>query len=702
MSAFADSASATVGTALIPPTYAPAQACSFSTSAFPGGAPTMVAPIPLSSSYALGGSGGGTLHPLSSYPVYIIFAGPDWTTDHTSTGPLTTVAQAMLSNAQSILGSSYASGVAQYGSIGSVFYGGYYVDACTNPLNTSWTIPPPSLSWYETNRAITVHSDCPNPNQAAWAAAAGTSDASNSAIFVQVHYWAGDHGTFLGSYGGSNWFSGKDSLGNVQCAIGSCQNSWLSTPVNTFDISLEYPDVAGDAGAFSWVLSHELVERMSTGTAAQTAQCGLPNTQTQQIADGEPENSGYTLALNSGSAPVTAYWSVMDQAFIAPGAVNVPNSDSDIDARVFMPIVPNLAGVSLRKQTLSTFQLADGTAPTGETVATQVQTYAFDAQNNLYDLTAGVANKFTGTPTSPSWTAITGANMVAQQLVAPHAPDPCTFAGLVGGGVYVASELNGSVPQVFQYSGSGTSWNTLSTNMYLQSNGLVGVTNSKCNGGSPTTTTSIYILARQGSASNPLYVWQWAGGQSWSQLIGSNTAATTIATANENLYMLASNGGNYQVWQYLGSGTNWQPITPSTWSVQQMWVAGDVLMATALPQGGHYQIWEYVPPADGSPGSSSNWTATTGTNTTFETTANVIQDGIEVFTLANNGSGNEVFEFQGIASQTNPTLGWLALNDSTYSPQAIRLSTADVLQMEVPVGRFFSWLTYGGSPNSWH
>jgi hypothetical protein len=170
-------------------------------------------------------------------------------------------------------------------------------------------------------------------------------------------------------------------------------------------------------------------------------------------------------------------------------------------------------------------------------------------------------------------------------------------------------------------------------------------------------------------------------------------------STNGNLYMLAANGGgNAEAWMW--SNSTWTPLTPSSWKVSNMWIAGGVLYIEANSGNGSNLVWQYVPPG-GAPtaGDVSHWTALTGANTVLSASAAplLVQDGIELFMLANNGAGNRVWEFQSALA------GWLPLTSTaTYAVNTIDVSNSDVLQMYASQNggpwRFFN---YGGSANTW-
>jgi hypothetical protein len=77
--------------------------------------------------------------------------------------------------------------------------------------------------------------------------------------------------------------------------------------------------------------------------------------------------------------------------------------------------------------------------------------------------------------------------------------------------------------------------------------------------------SEVYMLANNGDANQ---VWEYSGsGTSWSPITGTNTRVSEIAAAGAQLFQIATNGGPSQVWEYDGSGTDWTPITSSSSSL---------------------------------------------------------------------------------------------------------------------------------------
>jgi hypothetical protein len=235
---------------------------------------------------------------LNSPKVYFIFVGPNWVKNGNPSGPTLS----MIYAAKAIFGSSYLSGLTQYGSDGHAVYGDFTIDTSYDPTIN------PSINpvWKETDKILS------NPNFSSWLPTGG--DARNSPLYVVARY----------TYNGTNVGGGSGGSNNFG------PNQYTSRAVNVIDVSISSAD---QVDQFTWVLSHELAERISSGTG------GLSEVSPDsggQVADGEPEgNNFYAWRLYGTVGPVvTSYWSFLDQAFIIPDgtlkhALLVPKWNSD-------------------------------------------------------------------------------------------------------------------------------------------------------------------------------------------------------------------------------------------------------------------------------------------------------------------------------------------------------------------------------------
>ena len=454
---------------------------------------------------------------LNSPKVFIIFVGPNWYKN----GEPTPFVSRITSTAEAILNSPYLKGLRQYGSDGIANYVDFYVDTTLDPLTWSMDYVFPdghkensnNPVWFETNRIIS------SPPSSSWLPPGG--DARNSPIYVVVRYTRdGSSPPAIYSGSGSNSFGPREP--------------YTSLAINVIDVALTTAD---QVDGFSWAFSHEIVERMSTGTGDQgsTGVYEIAPDRSGQIADGEPEGAGfYAWRLNGSDGPlVTSYWSVVDQEFIVP----------DDNQRALLDPIWNgneFAGlVSLQEASLYMYQSSALGLRT--LIDTQVLSYATSSHGGvtrIFDLTADNRVK-EYSESGSNWTPVTAPNIIASTLVAT-----------TDGRLYMQASTHFgphfSGPTVWQYSGSGTNWAAVTGgNTKVVQTAAVGDT--------------IFMLASNGGENQ---VWRYDGsGTNWTVVTGTNTKVVQIAAAGNAIFMLASNGGENQVWRYDGSGTNWTAVT---------------------------------------------------------------------------------------------------------------------------------------------
>jgi hypothetical protein len=234
---------------------------------------------------AAGSTNDGMQHPT----VNLIFSGTTWTTQNE---------QPLIAAAQSILSSTYLSGLTQYGSDGKANYGTSWTDTTTVASN-------PSTSSLQTflQTSITNHSS----------AEPGFNDWQHAPIYVVIS----DPTSSAGANGG--WNAGGTYNQSVL---------WFQLPA---DIHMIWVGTSASSGTvvkdyFTLTLSHELAETISDPDSKGitiTPPAGLPaslqTTGTPQISDFEPEPAGgihYGYRLNGYL--VQPYWSRQDNAFIVP------------------------------------------------------------------------------------------------------------------------------------------------------------------------------------------------------------------------------------------------------------------------------------------------------------------------------------------------------------------------------------------------
>jgi hypothetical protein len=578
---------------------------------------------------------------LSSPKVYVIFVGPNF---QNSDGTPTAAVNQMVTAAKEIVQSSYLSRLSQYGSNGVATWGDFRVDPSLDPVGWSHTYPNPNGGapitttnpvWFEIDRTLS------DPTYSSWAPPAGNS-VLTSPIYVVARYVNKSFGVG-GSYGGSN------DHGPLA--------PYESKAINGIDVTLTSADQVDE---FTWVLSHELAERISTGTSSLYETSPNPG---DQIGDGEPElGRFYAWSLSSGPV-VTSYWSVLDQAFVLP--------DGNPQRVLMTPIWAgaNFTGnyVSMRTGNL----YAVSTPRTETLIDGHARSYVVATLNgtaSIFELTAGSTSpqgvvRYTASGTGR--TPITGTNTSVTQLAS------------TGSAVYMVAYVAGFGTVVWQYTGSGSNWTpiTTSSNTNVQAIATAG--------------GHVYMLASRNGA--PAQVWQYSGsGTNWQAITGSNTYTTTIAAVNGNLYMLGElqTDPEKHVWQYSGSGTNWTQITGSAKTVESIWTAGDELMMLGNQTGSPTQVWQYSLSPD-------LWLPLTGTNTAIEDV--VVQDGVEVFIQASvNGGQNTVYEYSGAPGV------WTALTGSNTNVEAIAIDGSDRLSMGATnVGGSFQEWAYTGTPFDW-
>jgi hypothetical protein len=234
---------------------------------------------------------------LSNSGVYLIFFGKSWTKS---------LVQPLVADAQTILASSYLSGLTDYGSSGTATYSGYTIDNSPLPdigVNHGDMDPADIGQKCETAAAAEIRKIVP---QQGW-----TQPQDNSPVHSPIYCVLFDYG----DQGGANW---PDQFSQTQT-------------MNVIWIQLGPKQLGGHLRqGYDLTLSHELAERISDGTGngigvngpydpvtKQYINAGDNENQNVQICDGEPNGEKYIYPLN-GSVWVQAYWSLSAQAFIVP------------------------------------------------------------------------------------------------------------------------------------------------------------------------------------------------------------------------------------------------------------------------------------------------------------------------------------------------------------------------------------------------
>jgi hypothetical protein len=562
---------------------------------------------------------------LTKPTVYLMFSGSSWTS---------MTAANYASDAKAILASAYLSGLTQYGSSGTATYGGYTIDNRASPgpsgrdAEIQYALDVLQPSWRKPTGVA------PNPN--------GDNTGAPGYLTSPIYVVVDDNGNWAASNGGGFYKSGG--------------TTYLTNGININNGTNE--DV------FTDLFSHEIVERISEGTGAgigmnAPVDAGTDHeTHNAQIADNEPDGGNYTYRLN-GTILVQAYWSVVDQKFIVP--------DGNQETVILTPIWNGLSFTGTF-DLLAVQDTPEDANPTGSVINIQKtrlrlgnETFNFSSNSirnvNVYTLastyTTGQVWHIGGPNTS--WTAITGANTNATQLVTD------------GSSVFMLAN-NGGANQVWRYSGSGANWAAITgTNTHVYQ---ITATDS-----------SLFMLASNGGAHQ---VYKYSGsGTNWAAITGTNTTVSQIAAAGSELFMMANNGGVNQVWQYSGSGTNWAYVTGTNTVVTQIVSTGGGLFMLAN-NGGPNRVYQYS-------GSGTNWAAVTGTNTTV---SQIVTCGDELFMLANNGGVNQVWRYNGSGTS------WTAITETNTTVSQIS-TIGNGLFMVANNGKGNQLWQYSGSGTNW-
>ena len=207
---------------------------------------------------------------LNNPTVYFIFWGTTWANS----------APELASDAKTIIQSPFLSGLKQYGSSGTATYGGYTIDNSADPPVSA------TARDQEIQKIVPTMSSWTKPKDAS---------ALDSPVYVVV------------------FDNGKSGQNNVMSNYGQ------GLVANAIFIG----DGQNSQDTFTYLLSHELAERMSDGTGygiGMNGPAGIPGDgeySNAQISDNEPDAFRYTYRLD-GTLQVQAYWSVVNQAFIVP------------------------------------------------------------------------------------------------------------------------------------------------------------------------------------------------------------------------------------------------------------------------------------------------------------------------------------------------------------------------------------------------
>ena len=560
---------------------------------------------------------------LNNPTVYLIFSGSSWTS---------ATASKYASDAQAILASPYLSGLTQYGSTGNAVYGGYTIDSRTSPGNAgrdaevAYALNTLQPNWQKPTGVA------PNPG--------GNNVGAAGYLVSPVYVVIDDNGNGAGSNGGGTYVLNG--------------TTYLTNAINLNNGTYE--------DSFTDLFSHELVERISDGNGAgigMNAPVDVSGEATNaQIADNEPDGGRYGYRIN-GTIYVQAYWSVVDQKFIIP--------DGNQQTVTLQPIW-NGTSFTGTFNLLAVQNAPSDAVPTGSpfnTTKTQLtlgnENFNF-APNSIKNVS--LFTMFNSETTNQiwhdsgpgtNWTAITGANTQATQLVTD------------GTSTYMLAN-NGGVNQVWKYNGSGSNWTAITGISTAVASIVVG------NG-------QLDMLASNGTGYK---VWRYNGsGSNWTAITGV-TSVSQIVSASSGLYMLGNNGGVNQVWQYSGAGSNWTPVTGTVTNVTNIVSTGANLFMLAKNSGGTNRVWQYS-------GSGTNWTTITGANTTV---TQLTGCGDSLFMLGNNGGANVLWKYNGAGSN------WTQVSPPGVSIYQVYSQGNALFMVTFSNGTYYTW-QYSGTGSGW-
>lgn len=506
---------------------------------------------------------------LNNPTVYLIFSGSSWTQSTVNWDDLLV---------NDILSSDYLSGLTQYGSSGTARLGGSVIDnrPTAGPFNRDaeiqYALDVLKPSWQKPTGVA------PNPG----GSNLGASAYRSSPIYVVI-----DDTVTVGATndGGSYYHNGTQYLTNtININSGIAQNT----------LTTEF--------------SQQLVDRMTNATGMGIGMNAPVDVSGRAhnagIADNEPAVGNYS-AMIDGLAMVTAYWSVVDQQFIAPdsseqkitlqpiwngktftgqfdlfAAENAPRDSVPTtepmnaakttlvlgtEGAVFSPGEIRNVTIAALATTWNSSQVWQYNGPgTGWTLSTPASMYVDQLTSNGHEFFARSSSRV-WMDWYGSWDAITGMNTKVYQLATS--------------GINVDMlATNGGPSQIWQYTFFGTNWTPLTS-----------------------TSTNVSILA---SANNGLFmfggpggkgeVWEYSGsGTAWTMVTGTNTNVSQLVSTGNSLYMLANNGGVNQVWKYAGLSQNWTPVTSASEDVFQLLACGGSLIMYANRGSGFAQVWRY-------------------------------------------------------------------------------------------------------------
>jgi hypothetical protein len=576
---------------------------------------------------------------LSSPKLYFIFVGPNFGKD----GDPSSYTTKMIEAAKTILGSSYLSGLTQYGSDGHALFSetDYTIDHDNGVDTTKNNFT--TQMWDEVEKYLS------DAKFSSWLPQPG----GPIPIYVVVHYAdAGASGT--PSY---------NHYGTIKS---------LSLTVNAISVSVTSVDQTG-VDNFSWGLSHELVERMYSGTGGFAEVSPSAGTG-QQICDGEPEHgNGYDWRLGGSDGPlVTSYWSFVDQAYIIP--------DGNLDRNLLVPVWDSdkftHKFVSLQQGTLYQLTSPDQRIP----VDTKVQSFTVNLSGGVAQvayLTADGQVKQYSVSDPATLSTLTGSRTVASALVSTsHLVETTTDVyNITDGTLYMLATDDNGPRKVWEY--SGTSWTGVTGSEYT------GISIAAANG-------ALYMTANNFGTSGK--VWKYDDKKSeWDAVTNSSVAVYSIVSVSDTLYMTAVGGGSPalpQVWRYKGSDSNWSAVTDADTMIYGIAAAGNTLCILSSTSYNILQVWEYGL-------KDSDWFALSDKHTQGYTNQLLVQDGGELFIAAADDKGIvQIWQYKALDD-------WTVVTPSDMYPQSASVGPDNRLYaVAYDNSGQHTWI-YKGTPGDW-
>jgi hypothetical protein len=495
---------------------------------------------------------GSNYEGMQSPPVFITFWGSYWK-DHQQEE------SNLLASAQSVINSSYFSGLKQYGSDGIVTFGASWEDLSTPAVGGDGQVSTGTLRDFLQGTIDNQDSPIPRPSTPA-----------NAPIYVVVTDPISDKG-----YNG-----GWNAQGTYVTPIFEPNQTMHMVWVGT---SSQGGQVWKDA--FTGTLSHELAETISDpdGNGIHvTAPDALPASLKgdNQIGDNEPAAQRYGYRLNGQR--VQPYWSVQDNAFIVP--------DGHAENFILDPIWNGATFTGSYRASGSWSNIDGHNDVAGVAIDSTDTLYALNAiDHGVYRYDGGQSWTQVGSGISSLVNDATG-NVFALNTVSGIIYEHVLGAGWnwnqVGSGISsLVSDATGNVfalnpvgQTVFEHiQGAGWNWDVVG-------NGVISLVSDA--------TGNIFALNPVGEV-----VFEHVLGAGWNWYQVGNGVNSLVSDATGNVFALNPVGGT--VFEHiLGAGWNWNVVGNGLANLISD-VVGNVF-ATDAATGAHYKHvlgagWDWVP-----------------------------------------------------------------------------------------------------------